>query len=206
VAPTDRQSKEDYFDSLYHAHAVIGLNTSALVDSAIVRRPVFTIIQDRFRETQTGTLHFSYLARNGEEGVLNVARAWDEHLEQLGSAVQAPDLHHERIERFVGSFIRPQGIDRPAAPLAIAAVERTAAAPKETVDPRGPLRRLVGAIASALGGLHLLRERVRPSSLRRRRAKRRRQRARMKRKQARRRQGTPSSKPAKAREKAGAPR
>jgi hypothetical protein len=206
VAPTDRQSKHDYFDSLYHARAVVGLNTSALVDSAIVRRPAFTIIQDRFRGTQTGTLHFSYLAPDGGDGVLNVATEWDEHLEQLGSALQAPDGHQKRLERFVGTFIRPHGIDRPAAPLAIAAVERAAAAPKEPVAPRGSLRWLVRAIASALGGLHVVRERLRPRSLRRRRSKRRRERARMKRKLARQRQRATRSKPAKVRENAGARR
>ena len=65
VAPTNQQSKEDYYDSLYHAKAVVGINTSALVDSAIVRKPVFTMLHEQFRETQTGTLHFSYLPGRG---------------------------------------------------------------------------------------------------------------------------------------------
>jgi hypothetical protein len=197
VAPTDRQSKEDYFDSLYHAKAVVGINTSALVDSAIVRRPVFTIVHERFRSTQTGTLHFSYLARDDGEGLLNVAHSWDEHLDQLGSAVRSADGHRERIDGFLRAFIRPHGLEQPAAPLAIEAVERTALGEKEPVHQGGPVRWAVGAIASALGRLHLLRERLRPRALRRQIVRRRRRRARMKRKLSRERHLAGGAKPAK---------
>jgi hypothetical protein len=211
VAPTDHRSKEDYFDSLYHAKAVVGLNTSALVDSAIVRRPVFTILHERFRGTQTGTLHFGYLATGNGDGLLNVAESWAEHFEQLGAALRAPERHRERIERFLRSFIRPHGLDRPAAPIAIEAVERAVAEPKERAGEGGLLRWLVGAIASGLGRLHQLRERLQPRNLRRRLAKRRRRRARMKRKRGQVQRRTRAAKPAKARERAdreraGAPR
>lgn len=211
VAPTDRRSKEDYFDSLYHAQAVVGLNTSALVDSAIVRRPVFTILHERFRGTQTGTLHFGYLARDNGDGLLNVAESWAEHFEQLGAVLRAPDRHRDRIERFLRSFIRPHGLDRPAAPIAIGAVERAVDEPKEPADEGGLLSWLVGAIARGLGRLHQLHERLRPRNLRRRLAKRRRRRARMKREATRRQRRAQGSKAARAREKpgrekAGAPR
>jgi hypothetical protein len=187
VAPTDRQSKEDYFDSLYHAKAVVGINTSALVDSAIVRRPVFTMVHERFRGTQTGTLHFSYLARDGGDGLLRVAESWDEHFDQLASALRSADGHHDRIERFLRAFIRPHGLDQPAAPLAIEAVERAALTDKLPLSEGGFARWLVGAIASALGRVHLLRERLRPRALRRQLARRSRRRARVRREAARRR-------------------
>jgi hypothetical protein len=206
VAPTSRRSKDDYFDSLYHAKAVVGLNTSALVDSAIVGRPVFTILHERFRGTQTGTLHFGYLARDNGDGLLNVAESWAEHFEQLGAALRAPERHRERIERFVRAFIRPHGLDRPAAPIAIEAVEQAAAEPKEPRAEGGLLRWLVGAVASGLGRLHLALERLRPGNVKRRRARRRRRRERMKRKQARQRQRKETKKAAKVRERAGTPR
>ena len=59
--PVDADSRADYFDSMYHAAAVVGLNTSALVESAIVDRPVFTILLPEFRDNQEGTFHFHYL-------------------------------------------------------------------------------------------------------------------------------------------------
>jgi hypothetical protein len=178
VAPTQLQTKRDYFDSLYHARAVVGINTTALVDSAIVRRPVFTMVSDRFRSTQTGTLHFSYLARDGGGGLLNVARSWDEHFAQLHDAVRSPEAHRPRIEAFLTAFVRPHGLDRPAAPLAVDAIERAAAGEKDPVVRRGPLRRMVGTTALWLGRLHVLLRDLRPQEIRKRAQRRRKRRAR----------------------------
>jgi hypothetical protein len=168
VAPTDSRSKDDYFDSLYHSKAVVGINTTALVDSAIVRRPVFTIVGDQFRATQTGTLHFSYLAREGG-GLLNVARSWEEHFSQLGSAMRSPDGHRARIDEFLQAFIRPRGLERPAAPIALDAIEETARTDKTPAPRRRLGRSLVGSWAGALGWFHRLILRLRPETMRRRR-------------------------------------
>ena len=168
IAPTDHQSKNDYFDSLHHAKAVVGINTSALVDSAIVRRPVFTIVLDRFRETQTGTLHFTYLARDGGGGLLNVADSWDDHLDQLGDALRSDAGRRERIDDFLSAFIRPNGLDQAAAPLAVETVSEVARRQKEACVERGPLRWTVGATASLLGRFHLFVQRLHPRVLRRR--------------------------------------
>jgi hypothetical protein len=201
VAPTDHRSKEDYFDSLYHAKAVVGINTSALVDSAIVRRPVFTMVSHQFRGTQTGTLHFSYLAREEGNGLLNVAHSWDEHFDQLGSALRAADGHRERIDGFLEAFVRPHGLDRPAAPLAVDAIVRTALGEKEPASEGGPVRWVVGATASALGRVHLVRKRLRPHAMRKRvgrwRKERRRRRARTQRDRKRDRAAARVAKPGK---------
>jgi hypothetical protein len=173
VAPTDTQSKHDYFDSLYHAKAVVGINTTALVDSAIVRRPVFTLVSDEFRDTQTGTIHFSYLARDEGAGLLNVAESWEEHFTQLGEAIRSGDGYREKIDGFLKAFVRPHGLEQPAAPLAAGAIEELALDDKEPSDPgRGPLRWLVGATANGLGRAHRLREWLRPAAIRKRRRQR----------------------------------
>jgi hypothetical protein len=168
VAPTTLESKRDYFDSLYHAKAVVGINTTALVDSAIVRRPVFTVVSDHFRSTQTGTLHFSYLARDEGGGLLNVARSWDEHLEQLSDALRSPERHRERIDGFLAAFVRPNGLDRPAAPLAVDTLEGAAQTRKEPIAERGPLRWMVGVAATGLGRFHVILRELRPEAMRRR--------------------------------------
>jgi hypothetical protein len=198
VAPTDLQSKHDYFDSLYHAKAVVGINTTALVDSAIVRRPVFTMVSDHFRSTQTGTLHFSYLARDEGGGLLNVARSWDEHFTQLGAALRAPDGHQGQIEGFLRAFVRPQGLDEPAAPLALDAIVETALKQKEPATKGGAVRWIVGAGARALGRAHLLAQELRPSSIRRRRHRRRKRRAHEARKSGAQPKGAPGGKAAKS--------
>jgi hypothetical protein len=59
--PLDERSRAEYHDSIYHSAAVVGVNTSALIESAIVGRAVYTVLAPEFRDTQQGTLHFHHL-------------------------------------------------------------------------------------------------------------------------------------------------
>jgi hypothetical protein len=122
LAPTTAETKADYFDSLYHAAAVVGINTSALIEGGIVGRPVLTIIDPAYAGNQEGTLHFRYLV---DGGLLHVARTFDEHAAQLALAIATPDAR--RNESFVRSFVRPNGLDQSATPLVIASIEQVAA-------------------------------------------------------------------------------
>src|SRR5262249_50829853 len=72
--PIDSTSRADFFDSLFHSAAVVGVNTSAQIEAAIVGRPVYTVLLPEFAATQEGTLHFHHLA-NDERGLLHVARS-----------------------------------------------------------------------------------------------------------------------------------
>ena len=45
-------AKTDYFDSVAHADAVVGVNTSALIESAIVDRPALAFPAPEFRSSQ----------------------------------------------------------------------------------------------------------------------------------------------------------
>jgi hypothetical protein len=48
---------------------------------------------------------------------------------QLSERLRDPEAARAEAARFVGSFIRPHGIDRPATPIFVDAIERLAAAP-----------------------------------------------------------------------------
>ena len=154
-APTDDETKADYFDSLYHCSAVVGINTSALLEAAILRKPVLTIVGERFRGTQQGTLHFSHLV--GDDGLLIVAESWDEHRRQLGEAIGDPHVHRERIERFLRTFVRPHGLDQPAAPLAADAVERAASKPALAAQSSAAARVAVAPLAALIGAVAAVR-------------------------------------------------
>jgi hypothetical protein len=123
--PTSAAAKRAYYDSIHHAQAVVGINTSALIESAIVGRGVFTVVTDAYRDTQEGTLHFGHLT--GEQGLLNVARSWDEHLAQLAAVLADDAAVRERTAAFVRSFVRPHGLDVEATGRAVAEIERLAA-------------------------------------------------------------------------------
>jgi hypothetical protein len=148
--PRHGHQKVDYFDSLFHSGAMVGISTSALIEAAILRRPVLTFVGDYFRATQEGTIHFSYIAHDGADGLVTVGRSWDEHLDQLADALEAPEAYSGRIEKFLTHFIRPAGLDVPSAPLAAAAVERAAATPVERRRPSYVLRPVFVALTPLL--------------------------------------------------------
>ena len=111
--PMDASSREDYFDSLFYSRAVVGLNTSAFLEAAIVDRPVHTILTPEFADNQTGTLHFHYLLQVGG-GVLHTSTTFEEHHEQLGASLRRASATPGSNPRFVQEFIRPRGLRTPA--------------------------------------------------------------------------------------------
>lgn len=123
--PIDGDSRAEYYDSIFHSAAVVGVNTSAQIESAIVGRPVHTVLAPEFRDTQEGTLHFGHIS----SGLLHVAGDMVEHAAQLAEAVQAPARQDERARAFLQRFVRPFGLDQPAAPRLVEALERVAAEP-----------------------------------------------------------------------------
>jgi hypothetical protein len=150
VAPMLREAKADYFDSLFHSAAVVGLNTSALIEAGIIGRPVHTILLPEFRGNQEGTLHFRYLI---EGGLLHVARSLDEHLQQLTNSLRQRDLTHTRA--FVQAFVRPHGLECPATQVLTAALERVGAKPVSVSAPSAAeraLRRALLPLARATSG------------------------------------------------------
>ena len=132
--PSDDASRADYFESIHHSLAVVGLNTSAQIEAAIAGRGVYTVLDPEFRDTQEGTLHFHHLSA-GQSGVLQVATNMAEHAAQLAKAVAGGDQDEARRRRFIESFVRPYGLSEPAAPRLVQALEATAA-----TGPRRPYR------------------------------------------------------------------
>ena len=124
--PVSEENRAAYFESLFYSAAVVGINTSAMVEAAILGKPVLSFVPDEFRGTQEGTLHFRYLlASNG--GPVTMARTEEEHHAQLTDVLRRPDEYAARARAFVSWFIRPHGLDRPATPALVAAIEDLAA-------------------------------------------------------------------------------
>ena len=120
-------ARAGYFDSIFHCGAVVGINTSALIESAIVGRPVLTLLDPQFHDTQEGTLHFHHLTGDGDAaGMLAVARTPAEHHAQLAAALNNGAESAGRGSAFVARFVRPHGLDEPATPHVVRAVETLA--------------------------------------------------------------------------------
>ena len=126
--PVDADTRADYFDSMFYSCAVVGVNTSALIESGIVGRPVYTVLADDFAGQQDGTLHFQHLKHvNG--GLLTTAATLEEHVRQLAGAVRRQPGRDEKSDAFIRAFVRPYGLDAPAAPRFVDAIESHMAGP-----------------------------------------------------------------------------
>ena len=108
-------AKREFFDSIHHAAAVVGVNTSALIESAIVGRPVHTFLDARWRYAQEQTLHFRQLVEVAG-GVLDATDDFAEHAAGVARSVQRPEAVNGRGDAFLRAFIRPEGLDVPAGP------------------------------------------------------------------------------------------
>jgi hypothetical protein len=133
VDPRSRLKKEEYYDSIFHSAAAVGVNTSALIESAIVGRKSFTFPLAELAPGREGTLHYHYLVEeNG--GPLSAAPSFAEHFEQLARMLhQGPE--EGWATPFLEAFVRPQGLDRPATPLLVGEVEALARARRAPARP-----------------------------------------------------------------------
>jgi hypothetical protein len=143
--PVGEEASAGFFDSLFHSEAVVGINTTSMIEAAIVGKSVLTIRAPQF--AQESTLHFHHLlAENG--GFLHVAESPEEHAAQLARVLEHDLEGAEQRRAFVEAFVRPHGLDRAATPILADAVEETATLPADPYE-RGPigLRAAVGVEA-----------------------------------------------------------
>lgn len=155
--PIDEESKNDYFDSMYYSAAVVGLNTSAFLEAAVVGKPVHTVLLDEISgKNQEGTIHFHYLLTvNG--GLLRAARSLEEHADVLAESLTGDGGGDAKAQRFVEGFIRPFGALEPATPRFVEAVERLGAAPAPPPSGNGLVELLLRLPSYPLvGALHVL--------------------------------------------------
>jgi hypothetical protein len=115
---------QEYFDAIHHAAAVVGINTTAMIEAAIVGRGVHVLLSKRLRDVQEGRPNFSYLVSAGG-GLLTTATTVADHARGLVRAIRGEDERdcRDKRERFLRAFVRPQGLETPATPLMVDALE-----------------------------------------------------------------------------------
>lgn len=157
--PVSEASRNDFFDSICHASAVVGVNTSTMIESGIAGKPVFSIRDERFRDTQDGTLHFHYLVKGG---LLHLAESFDQHLHQIKEVLRDGGATTERVLQFIKAFVRPAGLDVPSTPIIVDAIERFGSRPapsrERTLWSHYPVRLLLYPLAVILNMLMWLKK------------------------------------------------
>jgi hypothetical protein len=123
--PDSEEARATFYDSIAHSAAVVGVNTSALIEATILGKGTYTLLDPTFAATQAGTLHFHYLLHE-QGGVLRTADTVDEHHRQLAEALAGSGDDPARFREFLGRFVRPRGLEAPAAALVAHAITEVA--------------------------------------------------------------------------------
>ena len=153
--PTTPRARADYFDTLWHASAVAGINTSALVEGAIVDRPVHTVLAARYRSAQAGLLHFDHLLPDNG-GPLVVGRSLSEHAAQVARSVDDGITSRSDANlRFVDAFIRPLGRGVDASSVLVTVIASAAARPPFPEGSPSSAARLTGRTLLAVARVAL---------------------------------------------------
>lgn len=124
----------DFFDSLHYSDVVVGINTSAQIEAAIVGRAVCTWRAPEFAHSQEGTPHFQHLA-SAERGMLYVADSPEEHLAHLAHLLRNPGEVASRTRAFVESFVRPHGLEKAGGAVFADAVDSLALVRRTPIGP-----------------------------------------------------------------------
>ena len=115
IVQNPRPADQGLFDNLYHAAAVVGLNTSAQIEASMLEKPTYTFAAGDLAPGQRGTRHFYYLLRE-HGGVVTYSETLDDHVRQLARGL-AGEFDREAVRRFCESWVRPRGFDRRVAPI-----------------------------------------------------------------------------------------
>lgn len=116
--------RNGYYDTLHYSSAVVGLNTSAEIEAAMLGRPVLTVVADHPAiDGQASTLHFHYIV-DRQGGFVRLAESLDEHAAQLAVAIGEP-IRDQPLPA-LARFVRPLDWARPAGLVLADAIEAVA--------------------------------------------------------------------------------
>ena len=116
-------SWQRYFNQLVHGSCAIGLNTTAFLEAVVAGRPCLTIAAEEFWPAQGRTGHFRHLLQGN---FLEVASDAAGAAARIARIIGGTDEKREQRGAFVRWFLRPCGLDRPAAQVVADLIERSA--------------------------------------------------------------------------------
>lgn len=154
--PVGREAKQDFFDSLHHSAAAVGVNTSAMIEAGIAGKRVLALLVPEFEDSQLGTPHFRYLCEAGG-GLLRLSSSFEEHFEDLVGTVAGEGDPTAENRGFLEAFVRPHGLDVSATSRFVDAIERAAVA---GLQPPARNHRTVVPVLAARRAHHRLRRRL----------------------------------------------
>ena len=121
--PDIPEAKQNLFHTLYFSTGAIGVNTTAMLEAAVVGRPCISILTDEYRRAQVDRAHFQQMLRGD---FLETPRSPEEAAEVMAAILEGRDGKKEARRAFVRRFFRPLGQAQEVAALYAEAIERAA--------------------------------------------------------------------------------
>lgn len=144
---------DDLFEFLHHSHAVVGLVTSAMIEAALMGRPVHSVRTTLAGAGQQGTVHFDYLTHVGG-GLLHLSDTLGEHVAKLAPHLARPLAESDaRSQAFVAAFVDAPNGGSPSEGLADAVEQLAGGRKAAAAPPRSGLGRAALAALSMVGVL-----------------------------------------------------
>lgn len=138
--PLSHEEVDAFRHTLLVSSAVVGVNTTAMIEAAILRRPVFTVRHPAFEHSQQETIHFGYLS-DERNGCATAAHSLDEHVNQLDAEFSGRGASLDVADQFVARFVRPRGLTTAATAHLCDAIENIAAHTPQRANVKGALAR-----------------------------------------------------------------
>lgn len=121
--PDQDQARQNLFNTLYHSLAVIGINTTAMLEASVIGKPCLTIMTEEFKGSQTERAHFQHILRGG---FMETATHYADVQSILADLLRGIDRKAAARKEFVRNFLRPRGLHYTAAEIAANAIEMAA--------------------------------------------------------------------------------
>jgi hypothetical protein len=112
--PDTNEARVEYYDSLYHSAAVIGVNTTGFLEAAILDKPCLTITTPLTSRGQEMRAHFKHLM---DADFIEIANGYGELIDRVMRILSGIDSKWENRRKFVYQFIRPKGLDIPSSKI-----------------------------------------------------------------------------------------
>ena len=118
--PDTSEALQLSYDSMHFAAGIININTSAMIESMVIGKPVLAMMIEQYKEKQLQAQHFKQLlSARALVLVHNDAELRNAVLELLGGN----DRTKEARTAFIREFIRPNGLKRSAGACAADVLE-----------------------------------------------------------------------------------
>ncbi|MBI2011720.1 CDP-glycerol glycerophosphotransferase family protein [Candidatus Daviesbacteria bacterium] len=121
--PDEKKARQLFYDCLMFSLAVVGVNTSGMIDAMILNRPTIAMITKQYSKTQDQAEHFQQLITHK---AIAFIKSPDELVAYLALLLEGKDRFKENRLKFIRNFIRPKGLERLAGEIAANIIEKLA--------------------------------------------------------------------------------